>query len=82
MRPLFRLKDETAPLASQVRGLMPFICGNEDPACDVRLTHGVKSLARALPHRVFESQAKRQALLDAIQELADEAVEREEAMEA
>ena|GEM_PF-1971449 len=82
MRPLFRLKDEAALLSSQVRALMPFIRGNEDPLCDVRLTQGVKGLARALPHRIFESQAKRQALLDAIQELADEAIEREEEMEA
>ena len=82
MRPLFRLKDEAALLSSQVRALMPFIRGNEDPLCDVRLTQGVKGLARALPQRIFESQAKRQALLDAIQELADEAIEREEEMEA
>lgn len=78
MRPLFRLKDENAILASRVRGLMPFISGHPDPVCDVRLAQGVKNLARAFPHRVFESQTKRQALLDAIQELVDEAVEREE----
>ncbi len=78
MRPVLHLNDAATVQAAQVRNLMPFLHGNQDPVCDVHLTQGVKALVRKMPHRVFDSQDKRQNLLDAIQDVVDEAVEREE----
>jgi type III secretion protein W len=82
MRPVFRLKDDHLVQPSQVATLMPFLQGSPDPVCDVHISQGVKDIVRKMPHRVFSDNDKRQALLNAVQQLVDAAVEREEAQEA
>ncbi len=80
IEPLLRYKDESMLLASKVRMDMPFLLSSQ-PVHDAELTQGVRELARKMPHKLFASPESRQNLLLVLQELNDDAVAREEAME-
>lgn len=80
MSPLLRLKDENFVQSSQLTAVMPFLI-SEHPPCDVQFIQGLKDNVRKLPHKIFSDTDKRYNLLDAIQDLLDDAIDREEEME-
>lgn len=62
---------------SRVLADMPFLI-SPDPVRDATLTQGVRELAAGLPHRAFPSSEQRQAMLDALQAVLEQAADREE----
>lgn len=77
MSPVLRLKDEKFVQATQITATMPFLI-SDMPLCDVQFIQGIKDNIRKLPYRLFTDTEKRQNLLDAVQEILDEAIDRED----
>lgn len=77
MRPVLQLKDENFLTAMQITRQMPFLVSDEPP-CDVQFIQRLRQTVQKLPHRFFMDGQKRQNLLDAMQEILDEAIDREE----
>ncbi len=77
IEPLLRFKDMTHIVSVQVSNEMRFLL-SENPAQDAELTQGVRELTRRIPHKLYVSNESRQMLLNAMQELLDDAVDREE----
>ncbi|MCG8530919.1 MAG: type III secretion system gatekeeper subunit SctW [Desulfovibrionales bacterium] len=78
--PVLRLKDERMILSSQVLHMMPFLV-TDNPEKDVLLSQGMRDLTRSdLPHKIFSEPQQRVNLLDAMQEVVDAAIDREDQM--
>ncbi len=77
MRPVLQLKDENFLTTMQVTRQMPFLVSDEPP-CDVQFIQRLRQTIQKLPHRFFMDGQKRQNLLDVMQEILDEAIDREE----
>lgn len=77
IEPLLRFKDMKHLVAVQVSNEMRFLL-TDNAARDAELTQGVRELARKMPHKLYASQDTRANVLNAFQELLDDAVDREE----
>jgi type III secretion protein W len=75
--PLLRYKDMPMLMQQQVSQDMPFLV-SDNPGRDAELTQGVRELARKMPHKLYATTEARQNALNALQELLDAAVDREE----
>jgi type III secretion system YopN/LcrE/InvE/MxiC family regulator len=78
IEPLLRFKDMNHIVSTVIANDMRFLV-SDSPARDAELTQGIRELARKMPHKLYASQDARQGVLNAFQELLDEAVDREEA---
>lgn len=78
IEPLLKYKDAPLLLESQVVRDMPYLVSG-NPSRDAELTQGVKELARLMPHKIFVSPESRQNTLNALQDVLDKAIDREEA---
>jgi type III secretion protein W len=77
IEPLLRYKDMPMVVAAQVGSDMSFLI-SDNAVRDAELTQGVRELARKMPHKLYASNEARQNVLNALQELLDNAVDREE----
>jgi type III secretion system TyeA family effector delivery regulator len=78
LNPLLRYAGLPMLTPGQARADMPFLT-TDNPARDAELTQGVRELARKAPHKLYLSADSRQNVLNSLQELLDNAVDREEA---
>ena len=78
LKPLLRYAGLPMLPPGQVRADMPFLM-TDNPARDAELAQGVRELARKAPHKLYLSFNARQNVLDCLQELLDNAADREEA---
>lgn len=77
IEPLLRFKDMNVVVSVQVSNEMRFLVSKE-PSRDAELAQGVRELARKMPHKLYVSSDARQNVLNALQEVLDDAVDREE----
>jgi len=77
LKELLALKDKRLVDAGAIRKCLP-LRGDALIAHDINLVTEVKSLVHRFPLRAYKDQATRQILLDGIQSLLDQLVDRED----
>ncbi|MDL2216699.1 type III secretion system gatekeeper subunit SctW [Desulfovibrio sp. OttesenSCG-928-M14] len=77
IEPLLRYKDLPMLMPAQVKTEMPFFV-TDNAGRDAELSQGVRELARKMPHKLYVSPEARQNVLNAFQEILDDAADREE----
>lgn len=77
IEPLLRYKDLPMLMSAQIKAEMPFFV-TDNAGRDAELSQGVRELARKMPHKLYASPEARQNVLNAFQEVLDDAADREE----